>query len=106
MKTPLDGLQRFVINQQRLTREAFTSFEAGDLGYQPHRKIAAMFAPNCIVQPQDWDERGEGVKNDQLDAMALSRRLDRFTRGKRKAFNLARVLSEEGERNRALTRLR
>jgi hypothetical protein len=30
---------------------------------------------NYVVQPQDWDERGKGVKNDRLDALALCQRL-------------------------------
>jgi len=33
---------------------------------------------NYVVQPQDWDERGKGVKNDRLDAAALCQRLDCF----------------------------
>jgi hypothetical protein len=32
---------------------------------------------NYMVQPQDWDERGTGVRNDRLDAAALCPRLNR-----------------------------
>jgi len=41
-----------------------------------------------------------------LDALALCQRLDRFTRGNRKAFSIVRVPSEEEERERAFTRQR
>jgi len=105
-KMTLDGLLRFVAKQQRLAREVFTCYEAGAFGYHLHRKLAAMGVTNYVVQPQDWDERGKGVKNDRLDAMALCQRLDRFTRGNRKAFSLVRVPSEDEERDRAFTRQR
>lgn len=59
-----------------------------------------------MVQPQDWDERGKGGKNDRLDALALCQRLDRYVRGNGKAFSVVRVLSEEEERERALSRQR
>jgi transposase len=95
-----------VAKQQRLAREVFTCYEAGAFGYHLHRKLAAMGVTNYVVQPQDWDERGKGVKNDRLDAMALCQRLDRYTRGNRKAFSIVRVPSEDEERDRAFTRQR
>lgn len=58
------------------------------------------------AQPQDWDERGKGVKTDRIDALALCQRLDRYVRGNRKAFSVVRVPSEEEERERALSRQR
>lgn len=65
-----------------------------------------MGVTNYVVQPQDWDERGKGVKNDRLDAMDLCQRLDRFTRGNREAFSLMRVPGEAEERDRVFTRRR
>ncbi|MEZ5430885.1 MAG: hypothetical protein R3F31_06820 [Verrucomicrobiales bacterium] len=38
------------------------------------------------------------MKNDRLDALAHCQRLDRFTRGNRKAFSIVRVPSENEER--------
>ena len=101
-----DGLLHFVAKQQRLAREVYTCYEAGAFGYHLHRKLTAMGVTNYVVQPQDWDERGKGVKNDRLDALALCQRLDRFTRGNRKAFSVVRVPSEDEERDRAFTRQR
>lgn len=105
-KMTFDGLLRFVAKQQGLAREVFTCYEAGAFGYHLHRKLTAMGVINYVVQPQDWDERGKGVKNDRLDALALCQRLDRFTLGNRKAFSIVRVPSEDEERDRAFTRQR
>jgi transposase len=101
-----EGLLRFVAKQQRMAREVFSCYEAGAFGYCLHRRLIAMGVTNFVVQPQDWDERGTGVKNDRLDALALCQRLDRFTRGNRKAFSLVRVPTEEEERERAFSRQR
>ena len=101
-----EGLLRFVAKQQCLAREVYTCYEAGAFGYHLHRRLTAKGVTNYVVQPQDWDERGKGVKNDRLDALALCQRLDRFTRGNRKAFSIVRVPSEEEERERAFTRQR
>lgn len=46
------------------------------------------------------------MNNDRLDALAHCQRLDRFTRGNRKAFSIVRVPSENEERDRAFTRQR
>lgn len=91
--------------QQRLAREVFTCYDAGAFGYHLHRKLAAMGMTQLVVQPQNWDERGKGVKN-LLDAMALCQRLDSFARGNSKAFRIVRVPSEGEERDQAFTRQR
>jgi transposase len=65
-----------------------------------------MGVTNYVVQPQDWDERGKGVKTDRIDALALCLRLDRYTRGNLKAFSIVRVPTEDEERQRAFTRQR
>jgi transposase len=96
----LDGLLHFVARQKRLAREVFTCYEAGAFGYHLHRLLEAAGVTNYVVQPQDWDERGKGVKNDRLDALALCQRLDRYVRGNRKAFSVVRVPSPEEERQR------
>jgi len=63
-----------------------------------------MGVTNYVVQPQDWDQRGKGVKTDRIDALALCQRLDRYTRGNLKAFSIVRVPTEDEERERAFTR--
>lgn len=101
-----EGLLRFVARQQKLAIEVYTCYEAGAFGYHLHRQLEKMGVTNYVVQPQDWDERGKGVKNDRLDALALCQRLDRFTRGNRKAFSIVRVPTVEEEKERAFTRQR
>lgn len=105
-KMTFEGLLHFVARQRRLAREIFTCYEAGAFGYHLHRCLTEMGVTNYVVQPQDWDDRGKGVKNDRLDALALCQRLDRFTRGNRKAFSIVRVPTPDEERERALTRQR
>ena len=105
-KMDFHGLLRFVAKQQGLAREVHTCYEAGAFGYYLHRKLEALGVDNLVVQPQDWDERGKGVKTDRIDALALCQRLDRYVRGNRKAFSVVRVPSEEEERERALSRPR
>ena len=105
-KMDIDGLLRFVAKQQGLAREVYTCYEAGAFGYYLHRKLEGMGVSNLVVQPQDWDERGKGVKTDRIDALALCQRLDRYVRGNRKAFSVVRVPSEEEERERAISRQR
>ena len=105
-KMEFEGLLHFVAKQQGLAGEVHTCYEAGAFGYHLHRKLEAMGVSNLVVQPQDWDERGKGVKTDRIDALALCQRLDRYVRGNRKAFSVVRVPSEEEERERALSRQR
>jgi transposase len=105
-KMTFDGLLHFVAKQQRLAREVFTCYEAGAFGFHLHRKLTQMGVTNYVVQPQDWDERGKGVKTDRIDAQALCQRLDRYTRGNLKAFSIVRVPTEDEERQRAFTRQR
>ena len=112
-KMELDGLLHFVAKQQKLAGEVHTTpdYEAGagglrGFGYYLHRKLEAMGVSNLVVQPQDWDERGKGVKTDRIDALALCQRLDRYVRGNRKAFSVVRVPSEEEEGERAISRQR
>ena len=105
-KMTFEGLLRFVAKQQRLAGKVYTCYEAGAFGYHLHRRLTDMNVTNYVVQPQDWDERGKGVKTDRIDALALCQRLDRFTRGNRKAFSIVRVPTEDEERQRAFTRQR
>lgn len=105
-KMDFEGLLRFVAKQQRLARKVYTCYEAGAFGYHLHRQLTEMGVTNYVVQPQDWDERGKGVKNDRLDALALCQRLDRFTRGNHKAFSIVRVPTVEEEKERSFTRQR
>jgi transposase len=68
--------------------------------------LTVLGVTNYLVQPQDWDERGKGVKNDRIDAQSLCQRLDRYVRGNRKAFSVVRVPTAEKERERAISRQR
>ena len=59
-----DELLLFVVKQQRLTNKVVTCYGAGAFGFHLHRRFEELGIQNYVVQPQDWDERGQGVKND------------------------------------------
>jgi transposase len=105
-KMTYDELMLFVVKQQKLTRSVVTCYEAGAFGFHLHRRLEELGIKNYVVQPQDWDERGKGVKNDRLDAAALCQRLDRFERGNKKAFSTVRIPTVDQERERAMSRQR
>ena len=105
-KMTYDELMLFVVKQQKLTRNVVTCYEAGAFGFHLHRRLEELGIKNYVVQPQDWDERGKGVKNDRLDAAALCQRLDRFERGNKKAFSTVRIPTVDQERERAMSRQR
>lgn len=69
-KVTYDELLLFVVKQQRLANKVVTCYEAGAFGFHLHRRLEELGIRNYVVQPQDWDERGKGVKNDRLDAAA------------------------------------
>tara|TARA_B100001059_G_C17269154_1_gene302759 strand:+ start:190 stop:387 length:198 start_codon:yes stop_codon:yes gene_type:complete len=50
---------------------ASATVEAGAFGSHLHRKLVAMGVSNLVVQPQEWDQRGKGVKTDRIDVLAL-----------------------------------
>ena len=75
-KMTYDELILFVVKQQKLTRNVVTCYEAGAFGVHLHRRFEELGIKNYVVQPQDWDERGKGVKNDRLDAAALCQRVE------------------------------
>jgi hypothetical protein len=56
----------FVVKQQRLTNKVATCYEAGDFGFRLHLRFEELGFQNSVVQSQDRDERGNGVKNDRL----------------------------------------
>ncbi len=100
-----DELLLFVVKQQKLTKKVVTCYESGAFGFHLHRRLEELGIQNYVVQPQDWDERGKGVENDRLDAVALCQRLDRYERGK-KAFSTVRIPTVDEERERAMSRER
>ena len=67
-KMDFEGLLHFVARQKRMAREVHTCYEAGAFGYHLHHQLTTLGVTNYVVQPQDWDERGKGVKNDRIDA--------------------------------------
>jgi hypothetical protein len=89
-----------LVKQQKLTRNVVICDEAGAFGFQLHRRFEELDIKNYVMQPQDWDERGKGGKNDQLDEAVLCQRLDRYERGNKKAFSTVPIPTVYEERQR------
>jgi transposase len=70
-----------------------------------HRELLAAGATNYVVVPEVLGGARQ-QKTDQLDALALTDRLDRYVRGNTKAFSVVTVPTPAQEQARAQGRLR
>jgi transposase len=78
--------QAWVQTQLNQAEQVHTCYEAGPFGYGLHRQLQAMGINNLVIRPQNWDEHGNGVKTDKIDALAMVQRLDRYVNGNLKAL--------------------
>jgi transposase len=86
-------------------RKVFSCYESGPCGYGLHRALLAAGASNYVVAAEVLGD-GRRQKTDNLDATALTDRLDRYVRGNTKAFTVITVPTPEQEQARAEGRLR
>ncbi len=86
-------------------RKVYACYEAGPCGYGLHRELLAAGVVNYVVMPEALGD-GRKQKTDNLDATALTDRLDRYVRGNTKAFTVVMVPTPEQEQAREEGRLR
>lgn len=86
-------------------RKVFSCYEAGPCGYGLHRALLQAGVTNHVIAPEVLGN-GRRQKTDNLDAIALTDRLDRYVRGNPKAFTVITVPGEAEEQARAEVRLR
>ncbi|MBI5770437.1 MAG: transposase [Verrucomicrobia bacterium] len=86
-------------------RQVYACYEAGPCGYGLHRALLAAGATNYVVAPEALGD-GRRRKTDNLDATALTDRLDRYVRGHTKAFTVVTVPTAAQEQARAAGRTR
>jgi len=86
-------------------RKVYSCYEAGPCGYGLHRELGVAQAINYVVVPDVLTD-GRQQKTDALDATALADRLDRYVRGKTRAFTVVTVPTVAQEQARAEGRLR
>ena len=86
-------------------RKVYACYEAGPCGYGLHRDLMATGATNYVVVAEALGD-GRKQKTDNLDAIALADRLDRYVRGNTKAFTVVRVPTPAEEQAREEGRLR
>ena len=79
----------WIMQQAQSGAKLYSCYEAGSCGYDLHRTLTALGVTDCVVAPQRWDVRGQRVKTDNRDARELCDRLDRYLRGKTRAFATA-----------------
>jgi transposase len=96
----------FVRRQLTQAESVHSCYEAGPLGYVPHRRLIAMGVRNIVLRPRDWSTYGERVKTDGRDAGALCSCLDRYLAGNRGALAVVWIPSEAEEAARSLGRQR
>lgn len=92
--------------QKQLGEKVYACYEAGFCGFGLYRKLREMGVECYVICPQNWDERGQGVKNDQRDARGMTLRLDRYVQGNREALAVIRVPTPEEEQARSISRQR
>jgi len=86
-------------------RKVYACYEAGPCGYGLHRDLVAAGATSYVVAPEVLGD-GRKQKTDNLDATALTDRLDRYVRGNTTAFTVVTVPTPAEEQARAEGRLR
>lgn len=101
-----EEFMKWVARQQQLGEKVYACYEAGFSGFGLYRKLTAMGVECYVVCPQNWDERGQGVKNDSRDALQMAIRLDRYVCGNRDALAVVRVPTEAEEQLRCESRQR
>jgi transposase len=103
--SPKDFL-KWAAKQVPLADKVYSCYEAGPFGYGLHRQLVAMGIENVVIRPQVLDEYYTRVNTDKTDAAALTRRLDAYVRGNRKALTVVRVPTEAEEQQRIASRQR
>ena len=84
----------------------FVVYEACGFGFGLCRQLRAAGAACEVIAPCKLDERGERVKTDARDALALCQRLSRYVDGNTKELAVIRVPSEAEEQLRTIHRQR
>ena len=80
-------------------RKVYCCYETGPCGYGLHRALLATGAISYVVVAEALGD-GRRQKTDNLDATALTDRLDRYVRGNTKAFTVVTVPTPEQEQAR------
>lgn len=88
------------------SEQVVVCYEAGCFGYEPARRMQKMGATVYVIAPQNWDEQGKKQVNDKLDAQVMSRRLNEYLGGHRKALSIVHIPTPQEEAERSEGRMR
>ena len=73
------------LKEQHPTARVYACYEAGPCGYWLHRELTKLGVTNYVVAAEVLGDARK-QKTDNLDATALTDRLDRYVRGNPNAF--------------------
>ena len=96
----------WVAGRRAAGHAVFVVYEACGFGFGLQRALTAAGATCYVVAPQRLDERGERVKTDGRDALALCLRLSRYVEGNTQELAVIRVPGEMEEQRRTVHRQR
>ena len=101
--------ERFVLWAGRQKEQAdriVVCYESGPFGFVLARQLLAMGVECLVMAAQQLDERKKGVQTDELDALEIASRLDRYLAGNTKAMAIVKIPTLEQERERSEARQR
>lgn len=101
--------QRFLVwvaGQKELAQRVVVCYESGPFGFVLARQLLAIGVECLVMAAQQLDERRKRVQTDELDALEIASRLDRYLAGNTKALAVVKIptLEQEGKRSEARQR--
>lgn len=97
---------QWLAKQKGLADKVVVCYESGPFGFVLARRIIEMGIQCIVMAAQQLDERHKRVQTDQLDALQIASRLDRYLAGNTKALSVVKIPTLEQERRRSEGRQR
>lgn len=101
-----DRFPAWAAGQKRLAERVVVCYESGPFGFVLARQLQALGVECLVMAAQQLDERRKRVQTDDLDALEIASRLDRYLAGNTKALAVVKIPTEAQERQRSEARQR
>ncbi len=101
-----DRFLLWIAKQKELAERVVVCYESGPFGFVLARHLLAMGVECLVMAAQQLDERRKRVQTDDLDALEIASRLDRYLAGNTKALAVVKIPTEAQERQRSAGRQR
>jgi len=96
----------WVAKQRLMAQRVVVCYESGPFGFVLARRLQDIGIECIVMAAQQLDERKKRVQTDDLDAMEIASRLDRYLAGNTKALAVVKIPTLEQERKRSEARQR